>query len=261
MKNVSATVKKEKITILNPRGTPPPITLIPMAPRPATLDGKTIYIVDVNFQLTEPFYEAAKKLLAERFPKTKWVVKSKFGSFFDDDPNLWAEIREKAHGAIVGPGHLDTLGPSVVNWCASLEKLGVPAVPLICAVFPELEKGVAYLRGMPSMRMTFIPYEVINTSEEYNRKLLEGNDPVTGKPILKEIFEVLTKPPASEYKKTLIGAEARNYAKMPDDALVPIYKREAVKVIVVGGETGLGIAQVWQLGGLPSSTSSVDKWR
>lgn len=198
----SNSVKDKKIIILNPLGTPPPITLIPMAPRPDTLDGKTIYIVDVGFQLTEPFYEATKKLLTERFPKTKWVIKKKVGAFFHDDPKLWEEIKKKADGAIVGPGQLDTLGPAVINWCASLEKLGVPAVPIITAVFPELERGVAYLRGMPKMRIVYMPFEIVGKSEEHNRKLMEGNDPVTGKPILKEIVETLTKPPAAEEKKT-----------------------------------------------------------
>lgn len=194
--------KDNKITILNPRATLPPIKLVPMAPRLDTLGGKTIYIVDVGFQLTEPFYEATKKLLEKRYPGTKWVIKKKFGAFFDDDPKLWGEITKKADGAIVGPGQLDTLGPAVVNWCTSLEKLGVPAVPLITAVFPELERGVAYLRGMPKMRIVYVPFEIVGTSEEHNRKLMEGNDPVTGKPILKEIVEALTKPPTAEEKKT-----------------------------------------------------------
>jgi len=35
-----------KITVLNPMGTPPPITLIPQAPRPDTLDVKTIYFIN-----------------------------------------------------------------------------------------------------------------------------------------------------------------------------------------------------------------------
>lgn len=199
MKNATG---KKTIQILNPRGTPPPITLIPMAPRPDTLEGKTIYIVDVNFPLTEPFYKAATKLLTEKFPKTNWVVKSKIGSFFEDDPAFWDEIKLKAHGAIVGPGHLDTLGPAVVGWCATLEKMGVPAVPLICAVFPDLERKVAFERGMPDMRLTFIPYEVVGTSEEVCRKTLAGNDPVTGNPVLKEITDVLTKQPTAEEKKT-----------------------------------------------------------
>jgi hypothetical protein len=202
MKGTTASVKKKKITILNPRATLPPIKLVPMAPRLDKLDGKTIYIVDVGFQLTEPFYDAALKLLKEKYPKTKWIVKQKFGSFFHDDPKLWAEIKQKADGAIVGPGHMDTLGPSTVNWCTSLEKLGVPTVPLLCAVFPQLERGVAFLRGIPKMRITNILFEVIGTSEEHNRKLMEGNDPVTGKPVLKEIVEGLTKPLTAEEKKT-----------------------------------------------------------
>jgi hypothetical protein len=173
-----------------------------MAPRPETLDGTTIYIVDVNFPMTEPFYRAAVKLLSERFPKVSWVVKSKVGSFFEDDPALWNEIRRKARGAIVGPGHLDTLGPAVVGWCATLEKMGVPAVPLICAVCPDMEKKIAFERGMPSMRLTFIPFEVVGTSEEACRKTLAGNDPVTGKPVLQEIIDVLTCPPTEEEKKT-----------------------------------------------------------
>jgi hypothetical protein len=188
---------EERIEILNPRATPPLITLIPMAPRLDTLDGKTIYIVDVNFQLTEPFYIAAKKLFTERYPKVNWVVKNKSGSFFDNDPELWAEIKRKGHGVIIGPGHMDTLAPAVVGWCAELEKLGVPAVPLICAIFPELEKRVAYLKGIPHMRMTFIPYEIIGATESACRKILEGIDPVTGKSVIKEMIDILVKPPTA----------------------------------------------------------------
>ena len=66
MKTTKGSTRKEVVQILNPLGTPPPITLIPMAPRLKTLDSKTIYIVDVGFQLTEPFYDAAIKLLKEK---------------------------------------------------------------------------------------------------------------------------------------------------------------------------------------------------
>ena len=40
---------EERVTVLNPLGTPPAITLKPMAPRLDTLDGKTIYVVDDGF--------------------------------------------------------------------------------------------------------------------------------------------------------------------------------------------------------------------
>jgi hypothetical protein len=95
--------QEAKIAVLNPRGTQPPIRLIPMAPRLDTLDGKTIYIVNVAFGDT--FLPETQKVLSQRYPKTNWVFKRKAGSYFDDDPKLWAEIKEKGHGMIMGVGH------------------------------------------------------------------------------------------------------------------------------------------------------------
>ncbi len=95
--------QEAKIAVLNPRGTQPPIRLVPMAPRLDTLDGKTIYIVNVAFGDT--FLPETVKVLSERYPKTNWVFKRKAGSYFDDDPKLWAEIKEKGNGMIMGVGH------------------------------------------------------------------------------------------------------------------------------------------------------------
>ena len=187
---------------MNPRGTPPEIKLIPMAPRLKTLDGKTVYIVDVNFPNTENFYTAAIDFFKRKLPKTKFVVINKSGSFFDEGNALWAEIKKKGDAAIIGPGHMDTLGPAVVGWCTELEAIGVPVVPLICKVSPEMERKVAFERGMPNIRMTFIPYEVINTSVATCYGLLEGKDPVTGKPVLAEIVDTLTKQPTAVEQKT-----------------------------------------------------------
>jgi hypothetical protein len=192
----------EKVTVLNPRGTPPAVELIPLAPRLDTLEGKTICIVDVNFPDTEGFYEAATAILSERHPQTKWIVKSKSGSFFDQDPGFWLEVKETADGAIVGPGHLDTLGPAVVGWCAKLEDLGVPAVPLICATFPDMERQTAVQKGVPLMRITYLQYHVLGASVEESRKNLESDDPVSGRPVLDEIIAGLTEPVTAEEAKT-----------------------------------------------------------
>ena len=97
--------QETKVTVLNPRGTPPAIRLIPMAPRLDTLDGKTIYIVDTRYPLTEPFLAELQKVMAEKYPKTTWILRKKIGSYFEDDPKLWAEIKEKGHGAIMAIGH------------------------------------------------------------------------------------------------------------------------------------------------------------
>jgi len=101
----TAAEEAAKITVLNPRGLLPPIRRIPMARRQATLDGKTIYIVDTRYPRTKEFVGELFNLLKETYPKTHWVLRDKFGGYIDDDPKLWAEIKEKGHGMIMAVGH------------------------------------------------------------------------------------------------------------------------------------------------------------
>ena len=93
------------ITVMNPKGIQPLIRRIPMAERPVTLDGKTIYVVDTKYPRTREFVEELFNVLREKFPKTNWVLREKFGGYIDDDPKLWSEIREKGHGMILAVGH------------------------------------------------------------------------------------------------------------------------------------------------------------
>jgi hypothetical protein len=94
-----------QITVFNPLGQPPAIARVPMAPRIANLEGKTIYIVDIGFTDTHQFFTEMQKLLSAKYPKTTFEVRTKIGTYFDDDPKLWAEIKEKGHGMIMGIGH------------------------------------------------------------------------------------------------------------------------------------------------------------
>ena len=96
---------QEKIVVMNPRGIKPEIRKIPMAMRPATLDGKTVYIVDTKYPNTKPFVEELSAALKAKYPNTTWILREKFGGYMDDDPNLWKEIKEKGSGAIVLLGH------------------------------------------------------------------------------------------------------------------------------------------------------------
>jgi len=94
-----------KIVVMNPRGIQPEIRKIPMATRPATLDGETVYIVDTKYPNTKPFVESLFDALKAKYPKTNWVLRDKAAGYMDDDPKLWAEIKEKNAAAIVVLGH------------------------------------------------------------------------------------------------------------------------------------------------------------
>ena len=93
------------VTVMNPAGQPPQTPLLPRAPRLDTLEGKTIYIVDARYPLTHQLFEEMQKMLAEKFPQTNWVVREKAGTYMDDDPKLWEEIKANGHGMILGVGH------------------------------------------------------------------------------------------------------------------------------------------------------------
>jgi len=94
-----------KIVVHNPRGIQPEIRKIPMAPRPASLDGRTVYIVDTKYPNTKPFVEELFAALKAKYPKTNWILREKIAGYMDDDPNLWKEIKSKDAGAIVLLGH------------------------------------------------------------------------------------------------------------------------------------------------------------
>ncbi|MDI9612287.1 MAG: hypothetical protein QM330_04365 [Acidobacteriota bacterium] len=103
---VAAAAAEEKITVLNPLGTPPPIKLKQMAPRLDTLEGKTIYLVDDGFIGGDNLLYEIQDWFKANYPRTTTVFKRKGGGGFDSpDPELWAEMEEKADGIIIALGH------------------------------------------------------------------------------------------------------------------------------------------------------------
>ncbi|MBN1566882.1 MAG: hypothetical protein JXA73_03490 [Acidobacteria bacterium] len=78
-----------------------------------------------------------------------------------------------------------------------------PAVPLILTEFAKQEKEVALNLGMPGLRIQYFRGPVwAKTNEQIRKQIVEGNNPITGKPVMKELVENLTKPLTAEEKKT-----------------------------------------------------------
>ena len=74
-----------------------------MAPRPDTLNGKTVYLVNQGFGGSDLFMEQFQAWFAENMPDVKTVIKRKTGFIFrDDTKDLWKEIKEKGDAVIFG---------------------------------------------------------------------------------------------------------------------------------------------------------------
>jgi hypothetical protein len=95
-----------KLTALSPKGTPPPVNRFPLAPRTnAILDGKTIYLVDTGFFGADMLLQQVAAWFQRNMPDVKTVARKKAGTYPEDDPKLWAEIKANASATIMAIGH------------------------------------------------------------------------------------------------------------------------------------------------------------
>ena len=96
---------EHRVTVLNPAGFAPRVTRKELAPRLATLEGKTVYLVDCRFDDSDVFLGQMQAWFALHMPGVRTVVKPISSVYLHDDPTTWEEIRAKGHAAIVGVGH------------------------------------------------------------------------------------------------------------------------------------------------------------
>lgn len=99
------TTARTKLVGLNPKGMPPAITLFPLAPRLSSLDGKTIYMVDIGFNNGNVFFQEMQRWFKENMPSVKTIYRRKEGDYPQDDPKLWAEVKAAGATVIMGVGH------------------------------------------------------------------------------------------------------------------------------------------------------------
>jgi len=101
----STAYSSEKIRVLNP--TPPNrmVDRVPLIPRVDTLEGKTIFLVDIGWggpQAAPSIYEEMKAWFARNMPGVKVEIRTIKGSYMMDQPELWKEIKGKGDAAMVG---------------------------------------------------------------------------------------------------------------------------------------------------------------
>jgi len=92
-------------TVLDPRGQPTAtVQPHPLAPRLNTIQGKTVYLVDVGFGGGWEFLEETVAWFSRNVPSVKTVLLHKKGIMLVDEPEMWSDIRQKADAVIFGVG-------------------------------------------------------------------------------------------------------------------------------------------------------------
>lgn len=94
------------ITAMNPAIANKLAERFPLVPPLRSLDGKTIYMIDIQWggpESAQSFFEEMQAWFAKNMPGVKTVYKKTAGNMFTDDPGLRKEIiAKKVDAAIVG---------------------------------------------------------------------------------------------------------------------------------------------------------------
>ena len=95
----------EKIIVMNPAVTNTMVDRVPLTKRLDSLEGKTIYLVDINWGGPDAGYSVFEEMqiwFSKNMPGVKTVLKRKQGPYEADDQGLWKEISEKGNAAVIG---------------------------------------------------------------------------------------------------------------------------------------------------------------
>src|SRR5216684_6309741 len=71
---------------------------------------------------------------------------------------------------------------------------GVPTVAVHTDKFDRVVRSVASVNGMPGLQQVFVPQPVMGKSPKELRAYVDGNDPLSGRPVMQEVIEGLTRP-------------------------------------------------------------------
>src|ERR1051325_5039915 len=77
-------------------------------------------------------------------------------------------------------------------------KYGVPTVAMHTDKFDEVVASVAKVNGMPGLRQVFVPQPIMGKTAPQLRAYVDGTDPITGRPVMQEVIEGLTRPLADD---------------------------------------------------------------
>ena len=72
-------------------------------------------------------------------------------------------------------------------------RYGIPTASIQTDAFEGVVKMTAYAKGMPHQRFVYVPQPVMGKTDEELWAYVNGLDPITGKAVMPELIEALTR--------------------------------------------------------------------
>ena len=92
-----------KLSVLNPLGFPPKVTVKRLAPGLGSLRGRKLFLVDVGFENSDSFMAQLQSWLEQHEPDVRTEI-VRWRDQHRPDPDLCARIRAEGDAAILGVG-------------------------------------------------------------------------------------------------------------------------------------------------------------
>lgn len=214
-----------EVEVLNPIGIRPIPDPRPLAGRTGGIDGRTVYLIDGQFDNGPVLLQKVADWLARHRPEIV-TKQARWGMPYEQDPNLATEIRDNNGLVIYGVGLGGATSQDVVAQTLWLERaFGIVTVGIHTHAFSEQVRYLLDESGAPNAAVAFVPHPVMDIRPDGLEAYVNGNDPITGRPFMTEVLEGLTRPrehvPA-KYDATT-SRPARILAKGDEDRLHELF--------------------------------------
>ncbi|MBR3060411.1 MAG: hypothetical protein IKG89_07340 [Oscillospiraceae bacterium] len=226
---------------LDPRGHFNVVQRAALSPRPDTLAGKTVYIINSWPGDTHGFGNVEKALdayLRDKYAGIRLEYRTRM-SYSSDDPRLWAEMKEKADAFVYFAAPSCSTTACAVTWPArSIERAGIPGVVVL---YRYLEKDALLSREREGMciRLAETEFPCTDISEGDLEALLGEIEDALFRPLTPEELESGPYTPAQPGRYCAEGTEdeLQEYFQnngLTDGLPVIIPTEERVKAMLKG---------------------------
>ena len=159
-----ATVTRERglaggIEALEPISRPrPPEAGSMAAPRVASLQGLTVGLIANGLGNSARFMEILFDLLRERYGAVTAILITKGNVSIPPDPEDWGRITASADVAVTAFGGCGSCSSRTVRDAIDLERVGIPAVPVVHEALYGSARTIAGIAGLPKFPFATVTY-------------------------------------------------------------------------------------------------------
>lgn len=129
-----------------------------LAPRPESLSGKTVGLVDNGKQNAGRFVDELGKLLVDRYGVGSVVLRKKPVATVDAPAELLEDLHDSADLVVIGVGDCGSCSAAAVADGIALERLGTPAAVVCTESFKATADAMAVVRGAAGYRYATVEH-------------------------------------------------------------------------------------------------------